>query len=134
MFVTVTPVASDAIDWARRVNRRWIVRRELAATAERWLDELAARRDPRLATACRNARAFVALRSHQEDPKPWFYAGLFSLATAEEARRFLRPHRLTSAAIPSTADDPAITAWLASVGPETRDLVRRLRAAACSVA
>lgn len=29
------------------------------------------------------------------DPKPWFYAGLFSLATADEARRMLASHPLT---------------------------------------
>jgi hypothetical protein len=30
-----------------------------------------------------------------EDPKPWFYSGLFSLTTPEEAGTFLADHWLT---------------------------------------
>jgi hypothetical protein len=67
------------------------------------------------------------LRGHLEDPKPWFYAGLFSPATATEARRFLADHRITKATVPSMADDEDVMLWIDRVGPETRELLERLR-------
>jgi hypothetical protein len=67
------------------------------------------------------------MRNPLEDPKPWFYAGLFSLATADEARRFLGTHRVTKALVPAMADDEEVLRWLEAVGPETRDLVKRFR-------
>jgi hypothetical protein len=72
-------------------------------------------------------------RQHEEDPKPWFYAGIFSLATTEEARRFLEHHRVTKATVPAMADDPEVLLWLGRVGPETRDLLARLREGLASV-
>jgi hypothetical protein len=68
-----------------------------------------------------------SLRRKSDDPKPWFYSGLFSHATREEAERFLTTHRITRAAIPSSAGDPEVELWLDRVGPETRQLMQRLR-------
>lgn len=42
-----------------------------------------------------NALLMVWQRDQREDPKPWFYSGLFSLATNDEARKFLAEHSLT---------------------------------------
>ena len=67
------------------------------------------------------------LRPPLEDPKPWFYAGLFSLATSEEAARYLQPYRVTMAALPSMADDGNVILWLDEMGNEARNLVFRLR-------
>lgn len=83
--------------------------------------------DGRLLSCCEAARALCAMRDPLSDPKPWFYAGLFSLATADEARRFLETHRITRAAIPSMHEDESVVLWLDRVGPETRELIQRLR-------
>lgn len=117
------------IDWVNRVNRSWLVRAGLDAHASAWLEHLESLADGRLLPSCVAARAMCGLRTPLEDPKPWFYAGLFSLATAEEARSFLETHRVTRAVVPSMRDDPAVLLWLDRVGPETRDLVVRLRKA-----
>lgn len=121
------PPASPPLDWARRVNRSWIVRDKLDDHAEAWLDHLAALDDGRLQRSCETARAMCGIRERLEDPKPWFYAGLFSLATAEEARRFLANHRTTKATVPAMQDDEDVKLWFDRVGPETRDLLGRLR-------
>lgn len=117
------------IDWAKRVNRSWIVHSNLNDHAEAWLDHLAALRDGRLLESCQAARDMCALRDPGDDPKPWFYAGLFHLATVPEARQFLETHRVTKSAIPSMVDDESVRLWLDRVGPETRDLIARLRQA-----
>ena len=118
----LTPIA-----WARRVNRLWIVHARLGDNAEAWINHLAEHDPERLETCCAVARSMCDLRASAEDPKPWFYTGLFSLATREEAARFLSNHRITKAAIPAMADDPEVKLWLERVGPETLDLMDRLR-------
>jgi hypothetical protein len=121
------------VEWARRVNRAWLVRGNLNERTEAWLDHLASSGDGRLLESCATARAMCGCRQHEEDPKPWFYSGIFSLATAEEARRFLEHHRVTKATVPAMADDPEVLLWLGRVGPETRDLLVRLREGLASV-
>lgn len=118
---------SPPVDWARRVNRSWLVRGNINDHAAAWLDHLAALDDGRLPLSCENARAMCGIRDRLDDPKPWFYAGLFSLATAAEARRFLATHRITKAAIPSMADDVEVNLWMDRVGPETIEMLARLR-------
>jgi hypothetical protein len=115
------------IEWAGRVNQSWFVRGGLKEHALEWMKFLIALDDGRLLSCCEAARAMCGMRDPLEDPKPWFYAGLFSLATAAEARRFLETHRVTKAAIPSMRDDEDVMLWLDRVGPETRELIRRLR-------
>jgi hypothetical protein len=121
----------SSIDWARRVNRTWIVRHQLADHAEAWLDHLALLDDGRLARSCDAARAMCGLRQPLDDPKPWFYAGLFSLATVEEAQTFLANHPITRACLPAMADDEQLGLWISRIGPETRQLLERLRAGLC---
>ena len=120
--------AMPPIDWARRVNRSWLVRGGLDGHAEEWLRELAEMKDGRLPLSCVAARAMCGLRAPLEDPKPWFYAGLFHLATADEAAHLLASHYVTLAAVPAMHGDPAVRRWLEQVKPETRELVARLRA------
>lgn len=117
----------SAIDWATRVNRSWLVRSNLNDHAEAWLDYLACLDDGRLLKSCEIARALCECREANDDPKPWFYAGLFQLATAGEAKRFLDTHRVTKAMVPAMAEDPDVQLWLDRVGPETRELLIRLR-------
>ena len=119
----------SSIGWARRVNRSWFVRGGLDRTAEAWMDHLAATDEARLEQCCETARKMCGIRGKSEDPKPWFYAGLFSRATEDEARRFLREHRVTLAVLPATHDDSEFRTWLAGVSGETRELVARLRGA-----
>lgn len=123
------PPSMAPIDWAKRVNRSWIVRSDLNKHADAWLTHLAAHDDGRLLESCRAARDMCTLRERTDDPKPWFYAGLFHLATVQEARQFLETHRVTKAAIPSMVDDESVRLWLDRVGPETRELLARLREA-----
>ena len=124
-----SPQDSPIRGWARRVNRAWFVRGGLDGSAEAWMDHLAASDGGRLDRCCEAAKAMCGIRRKTEDPKPWFYAGLFALATAEEARRFLYGHRITLASLPAMADDPEVRQWLDGVAGETRVLVGRLRAA-----
>lgn len=119
--------SQDPVEWVRRVNRRWIVRQGLADAAEAWLDHLQEKPDPRLRQVCENARSLVLAGNRLEDPKPWFYAGLFSLATATEARHFLGEHHFTAAALPVLASDPVLEEWIRQLAPPGRDLLRRLR-------
>lgn len=115
------------IDWAKRVNRSWLVHSKLDERAEAWLEYLANLDDGRLLPACEDARAMCEQRNRLDDPKPWFYAGLFNPATVDEAKRFLANHRITKAAIPSMENDADVVLWMDRVGPETRDLIDRLR-------
>lgn len=115
------------VDWVKRVNRSWIVRHGLAERAEEWLAHLEALGDGRFALSCETAQGMCRVRDHSEDPKPWFYAGLFSRATADEARRFLVNHRLTPATVPAMWRDDGVKQWITQLGPETRDLLERLR-------
>ena len=119
--------AMTPTDWVRRVNGTWIVRHGLAERADEWLAYLERLGDGRLGISCKTAQAMCRFRGRSEDPKPWFYAGLFSHATAQEARRFLAHHRLTPASVPAMWDDPGVRKWVAEVRPETRTLLGRLR-------
>ena len=115
------------IEWAGRVNQSWFVRGGLKEHAMEWMKYLMSVDDGRLLSCCEAARAMCGLRDPLSDPKPWFYAGLFSLATADEARRFLENHPVTRAAVPSIRDDATVVLWLDRAGPETRQLIQQLR-------
>ncbi len=114
------------VDWAKRVNRSWLVRSNLNDHADEWMAHLETLSDGRLEKSCQNARTMCDLRELDDDPKPWFYAGLFHLATEAEAKRFLSSHRVTKATVPSMDTDPEVHLWLERVGSETRELLQRL--------
>ncbi len=67
------------------------------------------------------------LRPKYVDPKPWFYSGLFSLATHDEARNFLADHLVTLAAVPAMSDDEKLEGRIAGISPEIRRLIVILR-------
>ncbi len=119
----------DPLTWANTVNNTWIVHNNLKNSAEDWLTHLERLDDGRLIPSCEIARRMCALRDPLDDPKPWFYAGLFHMATQEEAIDFLPNHRVTRATVPSMHDDKAVVLWLDRVTPETRVLLNRLREA-----
>ena len=115
------------LDWVTRVNHAWIVHSNLNDRADAWLQHLADLGDGRLQASCEIARAMCEFRDPLDNPKPWFYAGLFSLATAAEAEHFLACHRITKATVPAMVDDDDVKLWIDRVGPETRELLDRLR-------
>ena len=119
----------SAVDWVQWVNRSWIVHNNLNDQAEAWVSYLAKCGDERLDVSCEIARKMCDLREPLDDPKPWFYAGLFYLADATEAKRFLDTHRVTKATVPTMKDDESVHLWIARISPETRELLERLRGA-----
>ena len=125
---------SNRPEWARRINRCWFVRGGLDASTDAWLAHLEETDPARLLASCEIARALSRGSDHTHDPKPWFYAGLFSLATPEEAAAYLATHRFTAAAIPALAQDEALNHWVASLSPASRELLTRLRAAVGALA
>lgn len=118
----------DDIDWVRHVNGRWIVRESLREDASAFLDSLSATDPDRLRESCRRARSLTSAHPG-EDPKPWFYAGLFSLATEAEAARFLKGHDFTIACIPRIARGGLCALRIGEVRPDTADKIQRVRAA-----
>ncbi|MCX6877510.1 MAG: hypothetical protein NTW21_27425 [Verrucomicrobia bacterium] len=120
---------SDPIAWARRVNRTWLVHGGLADSTDAWLTHLEQTDPARLLAGCQLACALSRGPDHTSDPKPWFYASLFSLATATEASHYLANHPFTAAAIPALARDEAVNQWAADLSASSLDLLTRVRAA-----
>jgi hypothetical protein len=132
--VTLQPVtswnnrnAADAIGWAQRVNGRWIAHHGLSEHARAYLDHLTQSDPDRLARSCRRARQLVRQCEPGEDPKPWFYAALFSLANESEVRRFLAAHWFTRATNPSWPAEEE--SWAGQIGGETWQKLNRIRQA-----
>lgn len=81
---------------ALRINQTWPVRGHLRETTERYLNLLQRERPEDLAEVCALAVAAARKASReQRDPKPDFYASLFSRATPEERANFLQDHLWT---------------------------------------
>lgn len=93
---------STSPEAARRINRTWLVQGTLATDAETYLAVLEQQNAEVLQEVC--ARAVKAARqasAEHRDPKPDFYAALFSRATEADRQRFLKDHlwtRIRSAA------------------------------------
>lgn len=116
----------DDIDWVRHVNSRWLVRSTFREDAQAYLDHLASVDPERLRRSCRRARHLSRLH-RDEDPKPWFYAGLFSLASLPEARRYLKNHHFTIACIPALADSELGSFHPGNVGVSTWEKIHQIR-------
>src|SRR5688572_16544584 len=116
----------DHIAWARRVNERWIVHNKLNETAAAYMEHLVQADYDRLGRSCRLAYLLVHSLEPMEDPKPWFYGGLFSLATSSEANQFLAGHSLLASVVPALQTGNSLPA-LDSVDPTTRWKILRLR-------
>jgi hypothetical protein len=109
--------------WVRKVNSRWLVHSGLQHRANAYLDHLASTDRERLISSLRIVRELFRTLGPLEDPKPRFYAGVFSLATNEEARRYLHDHLFTFSLIPAGAHLEHPSADV----PEVCSQVRRLR-------
>ena len=120
---TTTP---DHVAWAKRVNSRWIVHRDLSRNAGLYLDHLARTDQPRLVLSCRNAHLMTGWCDPGEDPKPWFYSGRFSLTTPEEAVTFLADHWLTRMV---TAYSGKLTAATENRAETTLEKIQRIQVA-----
>jgi hypothetical protein len=84
------------VDYARRINRTWIVRGDLSQNASLFLQHLESTRPESLKAACALAVEAAKHASRLgKDPKPAFYSGLFSQATKEERGKFLKNHQWT---------------------------------------
>lgn len=90
------PLGADALRMARRVNRAWITRGNIAESTENYLKHLETHRPWEINALCEQAleKARAASRA-QQDPKPPFYASIFSSATKQERNHFLRNHFFT---------------------------------------
>ena len=116
------------VAWANRLNGRWIVHHGLDQRAKAYMDHLAKVDPRRLERSCQLAHQ-LARQAAPEDPKPWFYAGLFSLATVEEAREFLANHWFTLSAIPSLTAELCPATAAGAIGQAARDKIARIRQA-----
>ena len=125
--------SKDWVAWARRVNSRWIVRDGFRDDAAAYLDHLA-RTDPgRLERSCRNAQKMMKRRIHSVDPKPWFYAGLFSLATVGEARSSLSRRWFTLNSLPALSAEFDHTHPPREITEDTRAKLALIRRAVSEV-
>lgn len=120
---------SETVAWVRELNSRWIVHHGLEKRAEAFLTHLEATDPARLTTACERAVRLVRECEPVEDPKPWFYAGLFSVSTVEEAERYLAGHWFTAECVPSLAGQLKRCTPPGRVGPETEAKIARVRKA-----
>lgn len=128
MFSVMEDEETSYVPWAERLNGRWIVHHGLEQRAQAYMDHLAEVDPSRLERSCRLAHQ-LARQAAPEDPKPWFYAGLFSLATAEEADKFLANHCFTRLAIPSLPAIPSSSPAAAAMGQTAQDKIEKIRRA-----
>lgn len=83
----------SSVEYAKRINRTWFVNGWLAETAERYMTYLAENQPDVLEEVCEHAVAAAKTASHEgRDPKPNFYATLFSRATPNEQDIYLKDH------------------------------------------
>ena len=131
------PIRSESFDdggWARRVNGRWMVHHGLKDCADAYLTRIEFLDPERFARSCERARLLVRKCPPGEDPKPWFYAGLFSLATLPEGQQFLSEHWFTAECIPGLAKSLGAEIRPAGVGMETEAKAKRIRDAVIALA
>jgi hypothetical protein len=128
----MAPISSSrpgTVAWVRNVNSRWIVHHGLNECATAYLAHLEATDPTRLTTACERAARLVHTCGPDEDPKPWFYAGLFSVSTVEEAEQYLPGHWFTAQCVPSLAGQLTCCTAPEGIGPETEAKIARVREA-----
>ena len=119
----------DPVAWARWLNARWIVHAGLDERAEAFMAHLESVDPERLAVACDRAARMLRICGSVEDPKPWFYSGLFSSATLEEAELYLKDHWFTAQCVPALADHSQLRAPLEEVGVDAKAKITRVRKA-----
>lgn len=104
------------------------MRESLREDAQSFLDHLAATDSARLRECCRRARLLTSAHPG-EDPKPWFYGGLFSVASPEETLRFLKGHDFTAACVGGEAVEQFGNLRIDGLRPDTAEKIRRVREA-----
>ena len=119
-------VETSYVAWANRINGRWIVHHGLDQRARAYMDHLAKIDPRRLERSCQLAHQ-LAREAAPEDPKPWFYAGLFSLATVEEAEEFLANHWFTLSSIPSLRAQSCPASTAGAIGQAASDKIAQIR-------
>lgn len=88
--------SEDIVEYAKRINRTWIVRGDLAKNAALYLQHLESAQPDLVSVVCGYAVEAAKHASRLgKDPKPAFYSGLFSRTTREERARFLKDHQWT---------------------------------------
>jgi hypothetical protein len=117
----------DYAAWVKRANARWITHYSLSLDAEAYMNHLTQVDARRLLASSHNAYLMVWQHDQREDPKPWFYSGLFSLATEDEARKFLAEHWLTRCVTALSMDFFMLP--FESMNEITLEKIRRLRGA-----
>ena len=122
----ITEDRTDYIQWAGQLNGRWIVHNKLNDTAAAWMEYVGEADPERLARSCQLAHVLVHTLDAAEDPKPWFYGALFSLATPSEAKKFLAGHPLLASIVPALQSG-GLPTTLESVDNTTRGKILRLR-------
>jgi hypothetical protein len=122
-------ISGDDVAWARRRNSCWIVHHGLGQKTEMYLDYLEKTDKQRLHLCCRNARLLVRKSAPGEHPKPWFYSGIFSLATAEEVKEHLVDHWFVSMTVCSEHDEMRGPLALEQVSQATLDKIQGIRKA-----
>jgi hypothetical protein len=123
----------DYVAWVRRANSRWIVHHGLSSHANAYLDHLERNDAERLIESCRHSHLLAQERPPGDDPKPWFYAGLFSLATPAEIREFLAGHWLLRMTVTTLPQGLAQNAAGHAVSGETLRKIQRIREAVARV-
>jgi len=123
--------AGDAVEWVRRVNRRWIVHKKLNDTTEAFLSHLENTDPARLERGCRFVREVIQEGRETEDPKALFYSALFSIATPAEARRFLAKHLFTKLAWQAGREGELPEVGLSEVTRRKLEQIRRQIAGNC---
>ncbi len=122
------PPTGGFINWAQRVNDRWIVHQGLNDSARAYMESLAGCDPARLERVCRLAWKLVGMGKPGEDPKPLFYGGLFSLCTPEEEERYLANHLFTLLTHPARGEEELTQLTAAkNIGPTTYERALRLR-------
>jgi hypothetical protein len=117
----------DHVAWVRRVNGRWIVRQGLNHSLSAYMDHLGEIDLLRLALSGRLTHRLVHSIEPAEDPKPWFYGGMFSLATKAEAQTFLAEHPLICSIVPSIQSEEHSPEFRKIISEDTSGKIVRLR-------
>ncbi len=79
--------------------------------------------------AAETARALTGQAGPGEDPKAWFYAGLFSMAEPVEVAEYLLGHRLITTVLSADPAPESPGRSHLDFAPATRETIRRIRAA-----
>ncbi len=91
----------------KMINLKWLTKGDLAEDAKKYIDRLEKQDFERVTHLCHVALACAREASARHlDPKPLFYAGLFSQTTPEERQELLGNNKVTLALV-EAIENPA---------------------------